>query len=187
MVIGIDYSMTCPAMCLRRADGSREFWCSVARKTPFARVPDHITVNYHQETNVIIRAQEIGEALLAQIDRWHVQPSDLIGLEDYAYSASGRVFHIGEHGGILKYLFLQRHIATLPIAPTQAKKTAGKGNFDKTAMTEAFFRVYPAAKHWPDAFFDLNKKKNIYDSPVTDLADAFWIAETVWSQSVREG
>jgi hypothetical protein len=183
--LGIDYSMSCPAMCLRTSDEKRWFWFSTSRKTPYSDLPPNVSVYHHTKTDVIPRAHEIAMAVLAQIAQWQRFPWNLkivaYGMEDYAYAATGQVFHIGEHAGVLKYNLFRNGVTVVPVAPTQAKKFGhGKGNADKVEMTEAFFRTYPVAKQWPSIFFDLNKKKTIFDSPLTDLADAFWIAEYVW-------
>ena len=67
--------------------------------------------------------------------------SEQVALEDYAYGAKGRVFHIAENTGILKYKLWQQSIPLDVIQPTRVKKLAsGKGNASKQEMFEAFVK-----------------------------------------------
>ena len=65
---------------------------------------------------------------------------DYVGLEGYAYGASGRaIFQIAENCGLLKYKLWEAGIAVDVIPPTKVKKDAtGKGNADKRKMVDAF-------------------------------------------------
>ena len=65
---------------------------------------------------------------------------DYVGLEGYAYGASGRaIFQIAENCGLLKYKLWEAGIAVDIIPPTKVKKDAtGKGNADKRKMVDAF-------------------------------------------------
>ena len=54
---------------------------------------------------------------------------NMVALEDYAYGAKGRVFHIAENTGVLKYKLWQQSIPLDVVQPTKVKKFAtGKGN-----------------------------------------------------------
>lgn len=65
------------------------------------------------------------EAVEAVVDKY--QPS-LVAYEDYAMGGVGRVFHIGELGGVIKMLLLRRGIDILCVPPTSLKLfTTGKG------------------------------------------------------------
>lgn len=62
----------------------------------------------------------------------------LIVMEGYAMGARGNVFDIGELGGVLKFTFYQRRIATLIVPPSNLKLFAtGKGNSDKDTVQKA--------------------------------------------------
>ncbi len=63
---------------------------------------------------------------------------DLIVYEDYAISRgkAGKVFSIGELGGILKTLFWKRGIDVMIASPTALKKAiTGRGDADKAKVT----------------------------------------------------
>lgn len=177
VAIGIDYSMTCPAACAV-SDASATFWYGHISKCPSllnvsaVKVPESLTI--------IERADFLAKELL----KW-VRSYDLaeVGLEDYAFAATGRVFHIGENTGVMKHLLWSKGINVLAYPPTVIKKFAtGKGNADKNKMTAAFVEAFPAAREWVAAFFPRTKDAIPAKSPLSDLADAYWIAKYQHSQ-----
>jgi len=59
----------------------------------------------------------------------------LVGMEDYAYSGRGRVFNLGELGGIIKVLCADKRKPLMIINPLQIKKYAtNNGKADKELM-----------------------------------------------------
>jgi hypothetical protein len=57
------------------------------------------------------------------------------------------------------------------------KFATGKGNADKPKMTHAFLEQYPHAKAWCPVFFPRTAKTASFaKSPLSDIADAYWIA-----------
>lgn len=63
-----------------------------------------------------------------------------IVLEDYSFGSTGRVFHIAENAGMLKYKLWKKQLPFVTIAPTMIKKyAAGKGNANKETLQDAFF------------------------------------------------
>lgn len=98
--------------------------------------------------------------------------ADLIVIEDYAMGAKGRVFHIGENAGLLKWKLWQAGLKFTKVSPTLLKKfAAGKGNADKDRMHQAFldrFGVDLKATMTPDS----SKVGN----PVSDIVDAIFLS-----------
>ena len=171
MNIGIDYSMSCPAMC---AYGETpQFWMAHART--YSALPALTTVVI-SNTEMMARAEFIAQSVITWLAQW--PDIRTVALEDYAFSATGRVFHIGEHTGILKYLLRQQRYTITTTPPTVIKKFAtGKGNADKPKMTHAFLEEYPHAKAWCPVFFPRTAKTASFaKSPLSDIADAYWIA-----------
>lgn len=94
-------------------------------------------------------------------------------VEDYAYSAKGVVFHIGECMGILKHKVWSTcpHNLLNPISPSTIKKFAtGKGNANKLLMYESFIQ---------DTQFDISATIHCTqgESPMSDIIDAYYIAK----------
>lgn len=64
-------------------------------------------------------------------------------LEGYSMGSRGRVFDIGELGGVLKLAAFQHDIEVLIVPPSTLKKwVTGKGNADKKAMVAAVRRKW---------------------------------------------
>jgi Holliday junction resolvasome RuvABC endonuclease subunit len=172
MNIGIDYSMSCPAVCAYSE--TPQFWMAHSRDYPPLPALTTVVIS---STEMMIRAEFLAQSVIAWLAQW--PDIRTVALEDYAFSATGRVFHIGEHTGILKYLLYQQNYTITTVAPTAVKKFAtGKGNADKKRMTRAFLEQYPLAKAWCPVFYPRTvKTASFAKSPLSDIADAYWIAK----------
>ena len=101
------------------------------------------------------------------IDRliWWNGRVEKVYLEDYAYAATGRVFHIAENAGILKYKLSK--FKTEQVPPTVIKKFAtGKGNASKDDMLEAWKNE--------DGSFELIQETG---NPASDIIDSYFICK----------
>lgn len=180
VAIGIDYSMTCPAICAF-AENDVRFW--YAHETKYDVTLGNVTTVRASSSTVSVSRRASYHA--SQVTLWLEENFPLVrdvAIEDYAYSASGRVFHIGEHTGILKHYLDNLLIDIHPVPPTVVKKFAtGKGNADKSKMTDAFLAAYPAAQAWVPLLFPRSKGASPAKSPLADLADAYWIARHRYS------
>ena len=172
MIVGVDYSMTCPAACLY--SDTPQFWIAHDRVYPSFTA---LSTSVITTTEMMPRAEFVAQ----QFIEWLRQRSNVrtVAIEDYAYSATGKVFHIGEHTGVLKYLLFQSGYTIKSIPPTVIKKFAtGKGNADKSRMTQAFLNVYPPAEAWRSVFFPRTAQTaSPAKSPLSDIADAYWISK----------
>jgi len=181
MRFGIDYSMTSPACCGYSPE-SLIFWYAHGTKhsldSPGVRgieIPDAIAGD-----SVPKRAVFLATSLLSWLSE-HAPisapvPASVL-IEDYAFNATGRVFHIGENCGILKHLLDSFKFPWDVVPPTVVKKFAtGKGNADKHKMTAAFLEAHPIAKTWITPLFPRTKVPVPAVSPLADMADAYWIA-----------
>lgn len=179
MIAGIDYSMTCPAACIYDTV-QPEFWCAHARSYGHLR---NLRATLITTTEILPRAESTALALIAWLQE-HPRVTHVL-LEDYAFNATGRVFHIGEHTGILKYLLYRAGYIINAVPPTVVKKYAtGKGNADKPRMTQAFLADYSAAHAWVPSFFPRTRANASHaKSPLSDLADAYWIAKYAHSHN----
>lgn len=165
--------MTCPAACALYDDAPPQFWFAHENK----RTSDScVTCDVIVEKDVVRRAGRLADDFLAWLFR--VAPDcKSVAIEDYAFAATGRVYHIGENCGILKYKLSEQNITYVTIPPTVIKKFAtGKGNAVKQRMVEAFLRVFPAGSAWIKELFPRMKDAAPANSPLADLADAYWIA-----------
>ena len=105
-----------------------------------------------------------------------------VAIEGYAYSASGRIFHIAENTGLLKYKLYRMSIPVTIIPPTEVKKYAtGKGNADKNQMYDAFFEetLMPLKT-------ELAPNRKEVASPVSDIVDSYYICKKLFD-NLRNG
>lgn len=96
----------------------------------------------------------------------------IIVIEDYAMGAKGRVFHIAENCGLLKFKIWSSGRGYETVAPTALKKFAtGKGNSDKNAMHAAFVTLTGI-----DLMKEMTPNAKDCGNPVSDVVDAFYLA-----------
>lgn len=66
-----------------------------------------------------------------------------VAIEDYAMGAKGRVFNIGELGGVIRLAVYRAGIPMIEVPPTVLKKfVTGKGNANKTAMVKKVSQLW---------------------------------------------
>jgi Holliday junction resolvasome RuvABC endonuclease subunit len=116
------------------------------------------------------RYDNIAEFFLSKIPLHHELPE--IYIEDYSFGSTGRVFHIAENAGHLKYKLWEIGLKFTTVAPSAVKKFAtGKGNADKQKMYDAF--ISETNKNLVQYY----SKSGTLGSPVTDMVDAYYIAK----------
>ena len=181
-IIGIDYSLTSPAVtvfngnniwsdsisdisfyCLANTERQRLKWSSRDLK--------NIEISVYKEWNTDLEryhflADWVINSCITVKDP--VRPKAYI--EDYAFAAVGRVFHIAENMAILKDTLNNWGIEYETIPPTVIKKYAtDKGNANKEKMYESFSQeTQRNLKH------EFDTKLN---NPITDIVDSYYIAK----------
>ena len=165
-IVGIDYSLTSPAICID--NGSLMFFYLTNKKKHIGMMSEEIIGYEHKEwTDPIQRFTYISDFVFDCIGSI-VNPQ--IFIEGYSFGSKGQgLFQIAENCGILKYRLLEKNHTYNTVVPSVVKKGAtGKGNADKDMMYEAFVR---------DTNIDLKK---IFDTdkvgnPISDIADSYFI------------
>ena len=190
MKIGIDYSLSCPGLCINtseeefRYEDCRFYYLTNTKKyegtfkeniafgTSAVRYIGAPHKPYKDEperySNIADWFVDIVKSYYPphQVSQTHPQ----INLEDYSFASKGRVFHIAENVGILKYKMKQNKWDYNLIAPSVIKKFAtGKGNANKEMMVGAFEKDTGVNL---ELLFDSSIK-----SPITDIADAYFICK----------
>ena len=174
MLVGVDYSITCPCLCL--FDERKEFKfqnCFFYYLTNTKKFADKILPN--------ITGESFQEYLM-DVDRfdsisdWAVNlcigASD-VAIEGYSYGSKGKVFNLAENMGIFKHKLYKAAVPVTIVEPSKAKKLAtGKGNADKAAMYKAF-----CEETQTDLVFTLNQKS--LTNPVTDIVDSYYILKSL--------
>lgn len=175
-VVGIDYSMTCPAgVCIDMstpADFASTKFIYVMdskKKSPLKNIE---AVPYPETDSQEARFDFLAQTFVGWIEM-ETGGDVEVWLEDYAFNARGKVFHIGENTGLLKHHLWMKGMKFHVIAPTVAKKHGtGKGTADKPAMYESFSKSINM-----DLKSVYGSKMKGTGSPFSDLADAYFIAQ----------
>jgi len=170
--IGIDYSLSCPAMCIMTAPNIANcaFYFLTVHKRMVGTVDRYVGYEHKEYYTEQERYDNIAEFFLNKIPI-HPKPPNIF-IEDYSFGSKGRVFHIAENTGLLKYKLWEVGLKFETIPPTVIKKFAyGKGNADKQKMYDAFVEE-TGVKLIPTF-----SKTGKLDSPVTDIVDSYYIAK----------
>ena len=86
------------------------------------------------------RLAYLANRLTEVLDRYRI---DMAAMEGYSYGSSGKVFELGEIGGVVKCLLAQNETTTVIAAPAQVKKFAtGKGFGEKEAVQAGILRKW---------------------------------------------
>lgn len=184
IIAGIDYSLTSPCICIFNGRMHGEFSyknCSFYFLTDTKKNATMFNNNIRGELFPDYTA-ECGR--YDSISDWAVDlliGSEQVALEDYAYGAKGRVFHIAENTGILKYKLWQQSIPLDVIQPTRVKKLAsGKGNASKQEMFEAFVK-----ETGTDLRIHFDQIGKEVKNPITDIVDSFYICKAVYDNQLN--
>ena len=114
-ICGIDYSLTAPALAVLSSEGK------ITHTQHWAKQPNHKT-HIHR---IIWLANEI-TAFIVQYK------PQAVYIEDFAFSATGKITAIAEGVGVLKATLLTNGIEVIPVAISSWKKAlTGNGRADK--------------------------------------------------------
>lgn len=176
-LIGIDWSITSPAICLFQGEEWIYENCSFFF---FSKKEVKSLFEYNYKAFKYPK-WSIQEERIDILTTWAVNiiseyNPDNIAIEGYSYGAKGRaVFDIPECTGVLKYKLYNQHYEPLIYAPTAIKKYAtGKGNSNKIQMYESFIK---------DTQFDLKNAINETTknpTPSSDIVDAYYVTKFLY-------
>ena len=182
IVVGIDYSLTSPCVCVSRDKtfSNSFFYFLNDRKTVQGKFHNILGEAHDEYLTDQERYENIAEwvlTILADFDKKDV----VILIEDYSFGSKGKVFNLAENCGILKYLLHKSDYRFFTVPPTVVKKFAtGKGNATKEKMYEAFLA---------ETFIDLHKiisPTTKLGSPTTDIVDAWYIARYMQEKHAKK-
>lgn len=175
-IAGVDYSMSCPCICLLGPDASfasSKFFFLTNRKRDVSiqgniRSELHLPFKDEQE-----RFDHISNSMVQFIQT--NAPDAHVFIEDYSMGSKGRVFHIAENTGLFKHKIHRLEMDMHLLAPSVIKKFAtGKGNADKQKMYAAFLaRGNPSLDFFLPAGW---QPDGDIGSPVSDIVDSYFIA-----------
>jgi Holliday junction resolvasome RuvABC endonuclease subunit len=178
-IIGIDYSLTSPAICINiDGDAGLMFYYLTNKKKWTGTISEDIVGYEHKEwTDPIQRFSYISDFAIDLIEGL-INP--IVFIEGYSYGSKGQgIFQIAENCGILKYRLQESKIPYETVVPSVVKKGAtGKGNADKDMMYEAFVK---------ETNIDLKKlfETEKVGNPISDIADSYFIQKVGYENSIK--
>lgn len=176
IVVGIDYSMSSPSICVHKGktwsfDNCTFHFLTTKKKYTLK------TQNFHGEHHDSFLTQEERFSNIASWAKSKVPIGAKVGIEGYAYASKGVVFDIGENTGLLKhFLWKEKTQFSVYSPPTIKKFATGKGNANKIAMNEAFVKEV-------DLHLDSHFGCRVGDSPISDIVDSYYIAKYTFHES----
>ena len=189
MKIGIDYSLSSPGVCVNTSEGEFDYEdCTFYFLTntkkydatfcrPYVTNVKYIGTAHKPYTSEPERYSQIADWVVDIIKSYGDATTGVNGIkptiqiEDYSYGSTGRVFHIAENLGLLKYkLKMECGWDYTLLPPSVIKKFAtDKGNANKEMMLDAFEK--DTGTNLAQVFDTTSK------SPVSDVADAYFICK----------
>lgn len=171
-VAGIDFSLSCPAMCVHLGDtwdaSNCHFFYLYSVKKWVRRDKNIFSEEFVPYFTAEERLDWIASWFLEQLKQFQ---SPEVFIENYSYTSHSSSTHILAEGcGLLKHKLWKNKfkLQTLPV--TSIKKFAtGKGNATKEGMCRAFVNE----QSWVDKVICCPLGK----SPLADLVDAYFIAK----------
>ena len=165
-IVGIDYSLTSPAVCID--NGNLMFYYLTSKIKYSGAISEDIFGYKHKEwKDPIERFTYISDFVM---DILHQCYNPQIFIEGYSFGSKGQgLFQIAENCGILKYRLLEKGYGYDTVVPSVVKKGAtGKGNADKDMMYEAFVK---------ETKIDLKKLFNTEKvvNPISDIVDSYFV------------
>ena len=190
MKIGIDYSLSSPGVCINTSEeefryedckfyyltNTKKYQGTFKEKMAFGTsAVEYIGTPHKPYSSEPERYNNIANWAIDIIksqkkDSWSLE-LPTIQIEDYSFGSTGRVFHIAENLGLLKYkLKIECGWDYTLLAPSVIKKFAtDKGNANKELMLGAFEKDTGVNL---EVLFDTKSK-----SPISDVADAYFICK----------
>jgi Holliday junction resolvasome RuvABC endonuclease subunit len=167
MYAGIDYSMSSPSITVGPSKDFKK--CKTFFYTSKKKLEG---VHQHHIYGILVQPYEHEMERFSNITEWAMSilrqfKVTEVCIENYSMGSKGKVFHIAENTGLLKYTMWKNNIKYYTPAPTSVKKQfCGKGNAGKDIMHEAFVE---------QTKIDLTEvfHQKADSNPVSDIVDSY--------------
>ncbi len=172
-IMGIDYSMTSPALCVFSGNGWSHEECKFfffGKKKSIIQHNQFFGTEYPNYTTDQQRFDNLSSWVMDIAIKANVTQ---VFIEAYSFSSVGsRIYQIGENCGLLKHKLWKSNIPFTTFAPTQIKKFATqKGNANKELMCNTF---------QVETNLDIRKLLDLGDkqwNPISDIVDSYYITK----------
>jgi hypothetical protein len=176
-IAAIDYSLTCPCICVHVGDTWEYDNCLFYYLTHVKKFQGSFASKIYGESFDDYDGDSERHDTLSEWAMDCLNDCDQIAIEGYSYGSTGQaIFQIAENTGLLKYKIFKKKIPLTIYPPTEIKKFAtGKGNADKGRMYTHFFEETGV-----DLIRLLAYKKEEISSPISDIVDSYWICKNLF-------
>ena len=184
VIAGIDYSMTCPSICVYNGTGDVFNFnhCKIYFLTDRKKYATTFLKNIKGEEFAYYSGDYMRFDTISDWAMKYIKGVEQICLEGYAFGGKGKVFHIAENTGIFKYKVFQAQIPLEVVPPSAIKKMAtGKGNALKEDMHSAFY-----AETGTDLIHFITPGRKDVISPVSDIVDSYYICKYLFEKIKAE-
>ena len=176
IIAGIDYSMRSPSICVftGKEDVAFSFErCKFHFLTDTQKYAEFFLKNIYGSRFNDWNCEYQRYKSIADWAMDRLEGCTHIALEGYSFGSKGKVFHIAENTGVLKYKIHNTGVPLEVIPPTTIKKFAtGKGNADKIMM-HRYFKSDTGIELKEEIIPD----KGTVDNPVSDIVDSYYICK----------
>jgi len=178
-IVGIDYSMSSPCICIHEGKEFKLINCKFYFLTDMKKFNvdvDNIQGDLHQDyTSTEQRFYNITKWALSKL-----KEDDIIYIEGYSMGSTGMVFNIAENLGLLKHYMYKNKYTYNILPPTVIKKFAtGKGNANKQMLQDCFEE---------QTNYYIKKKLMMSDkqwNPSSDIIDSYFICKYGYEQEKK--
>ena len=215
MVLGIDFSIKSPAICVKYPEGSLVFLTfprqDVIKEDMELLLRQHgVIVNRLEKEKPHLKTANLTLRERSSHDDAHVEISAIMNelqkldasveswaIEGFSFGSTGnRLAQISGYQWLLRHMISHNYgigsEAMWVFAPMTVKATAGKGNFKKEDMIAAFLSSEdPALREtglWKALTTDpasFQNKKGAWLKPIDDIIDAYWVLRTLEKHMVE--
>lgn len=172
-VVGVDYSLTSPAICIHRGDDWHVRNCTWYFLTDRPKLEGR-NLQFNGMLKPLHTCEEQRHDQLSQwaFDLISASNPARVVIEGYSFGSAGRVFNLAENCGLLKHKLWKNKIHFDVAAPTTIKKFfTTRGNANKLSMQEAF--VAETGINVKSILSMSDKQWN----PSSDIIDAYALAK----------
>lgn len=178
--VGIDYSLTSPAVCIMTGEKFTYENCKfhfIAQKK--SQIMSTTNLVGHDFFLKDWATPQVRYDALSNIVTSNVNSKSVIAIEDYSYASKGSsILQMAENCSVMKYNLYKTRNPFLLVSPKTIKKFAtGNGNAGKELMYEYFVKDTGVELH------DILETRGIKNtSPTSDVVDSYFICKYLFAQ-----
>jgi hypothetical protein len=191
-IIGIDMSKNSPGVCVREDD--KLTFISFIRGAETKRNTGHFSTLRERGVQIVMNPRGTKEKDYSELEIWKIEDAsllaktivsqlpeeaDMVGIEGFSYGSKGNSgLDIAGYAYCLRQAIYEKYGKKMCIfAPSNVKKTAGKGNAGKPEIKKFFLESDDQTLKLNMFWKGLYENEIVDEKPVDDLIDAYYVQE----------